>query len=90
MEFYVENPTYAQPAGPYKPRTSRTGQCMNHALAILAAPAVYCIHGRIIHQARSRQTVQNVNEKHAATHHPHWLPQQTRIGRQTAQTSNTV
>ena len=23
--------------GPYKPRTGRTGQCMNHALAILAA-----------------------------------------------------
>jgi len=27
-----------------------------HAPAILAAPAVYCIHGRIIHQARGRQT----------------------------------
>jgi len=23
-----------------------------------------------------------------STHHPHWLPQQTRIGRRTAQTSN--
>jgi len=34
-------------AGPYKPRT---GQCMNHAPAILAAPAVYCIRGRITHQ----------------------------------------
>jgi len=57
--------------GPYKPRTGRTvhtgrtGQCMNHAPAILAKPAVYCIHGRIIHQARGRQTVSNVNEKHA-------------------------
>ena len=36
---------------------------MNHAPAILAAPAIYCIHGRIIHQARGRQTVQNVSEK---------------------------
>jgi len=26
--------------GPYKPRTSRTGQCVNHALVILAAPAL--------------------------------------------------
>jgi len=25
-----------------------------------------------------------------STHHPHWLSQQTRIGRWTAQTSNTV
>ena len=48
--------------GPYKPRT---GQCVNHALAILAAPAVYCMHGRIIDRARNRQTVQNVSEKHA-------------------------
>jgi len=61
------------PVGPYKPRTGRTvntgrtGQCMNyeHAPAILATPAIYCIHGRIIHQARGRQTVPNVNEKHA-------------------------
>jgi len=37
--------------GPYKPRT---GQCMNHAPAILAALAVYCINGRIMHQARGR------------------------------------
>ena len=51
--------------GPYKPHTGRTGQCMNHAPAILAAPAVYCIHGRIIDQARNRQTIQNVSEKHA-------------------------
>ena len=63
--------------GPYKPRTGRTGQCMNHAPAILAAPAVYCIHGRIIHQARGRQTVQNVPKKHAmspsaATAKTHW------------------
>jgi len=36
-----------------------------YAPAILAAPAVYCIHGRIIDQARGRQTVQNVNGKHA-------------------------
>jgi len=48
-----------------------------HAPAILAAPAVYCIHGRIIHQARGCQTVQNVNEKHApspsaATANMHW------------------
>ena len=50
------------PLGPYKPRT---GQGMNHAQAILAAPAVYCIHGRIIDQATGRQTVPNVNEKHA-------------------------
>ena len=48
-----------------KPRTGRTGQCMNHAPAILAAPAAYCIHDRIIHQARGHQTVQNVSEKHA-------------------------
>jgi len=47
--------------GLYKPRT---GQGMNHAQAILAAPAVYCIHGRIIHQARGRLTVQNVTEEH--------------------------
>jgi len=47
--------------GPYKPLTGRTvytGQCMNHSVffrrcgmnhapAILAAPAVYCIPGRI-------------------------------------------
>jgi len=38
---------------------------MNHAPAILAAPAAYCIHSRIIDQARNRQTVQNVSEKHA-------------------------
>jgi len=50
--------------GPYKPRTSRTGQ-YEHAPAILVAPAVYCIRSRIIHQARGRQTVPNVNEKHA-------------------------
>jgi len=42
--------------------------CINQALAsvkrapaILAAAAVYCIHGR----SRGRQTVQNVSEKHA-------------------------
>jgi len=65
-------------AGPYKPRTGRTGQCMCHAPAILAAPAVYCIHGHIIDQARNRQTVENVSEKHvpslsaatANTHRP--------------------
>jgi len=38
---------------------------MNHAPAILATPAIYCIHGRIIRQARGRQTVPYVNEKHA-------------------------
>jgi len=38
---------------------------MNHAPAILATPAVYSVHGHIIHQARGRQTVPNVNEKHA-------------------------
>ena len=32
---------------------------------MLAAPAVYCIHGCIIGQATGRQTVPNVNEKHA-------------------------
>jgi len=32
-------------AGPYKPRTSRTGQCMNRASAILATSAlVYSTH----------------------------------------------
>jgi len=46
---------------------------INHAPA---TPAVYCIHGRIIHQGRGRQTVP--------------LPQQTRIGRRTTQTSNAV
>jgi len=55
---------------------------MNHAPAVLAAPALYCIHGRIIHQAKDCQSVQNVNEKYtpspsAAT--------ATRIGRRTAQ-----
>jgi len=68
--------------GLYKPRTGRTGQCMNHAPAVLAAPAVYCIHGRIIHQAKYCQTVQNVNEKYTP---PHRLPQQTCIDRRTAQ-----
>jgi len=48
---------------------------MNHALAILAAPVVYCIHGRIIHRA-SKQTLQNGNEKHTPSQ---WLPQQTRL-----------
>ena len=52
-----------------------------HAPAIMAGPAVYCIHGRFIRQARGRQTVLNVNEKQA---------QQTPICRRTAQTSNTV
>ena len=47
--------------GPYKPRT---GQRMNHAPAILAASAIYCVHGRVVHQARGRQTVQNINKKH--------------------------
>jgi len=53
----------ASARGPYKPLTGRTvytGQCMNHSVfldavecgmnhapAILAAPAVYCIPGRI-------------------------------------------
>jgi len=36
-----------------------------HAPVILAAPAVYCIHGRIIDQAKNHQAVQNVTEKHA-------------------------
>ena len=67
----------------YKPRTGRTGQCMNHAPAVLATPAVYCVHGRIIHQAKDRQTVQNVNEKYTPS--PYRLPQQTRIDRRTAQ-----
>jgi len=51
---------------------------MKHAPAVLAAPAVYCIHGHIVHQAKDRQTVQNVNEKYtpspsaatANTHRP--------------------
>jgi len=31
--------------GPYKPRTGRTCQCMNHAPAIVAAPAlIYSMH----------------------------------------------
>jgi len=47
--------------GLYKPHT---GQCMSHAPAILAAPAVCCIHGHVIHQASGHQTFQNVNEKH--------------------------
>ena len=45
------------------------------------------IRGGIIHQARavkpSRMLVKS-------THHPHRLPQQIRIGRRTAQTSNMV
>jgi len=51
--------------GPYKPRTGCTSQCMIHAPAILAAPALCCMHGRIIHHARGRQTVQHVSEKRA-------------------------
>jgi len=52
---------------------------MNHAPTVLAAPAVYCVHGRIIHQAKDRQTVQNVNEKYtlspsAATANTHRPP----------------
>jgi len=38
---------------------------MNHAPAILATLTLYCIHRHIIHQARGRQTVENVNAKHA-------------------------
>jgi len=38
---------------------------MNHAPAVLAAPGLYCIHGRIIYQAKDRQAVQNVTEKYA-------------------------
>ena len=58
-------------------RPTGTGQCMKHAPAVLAAPALYCIHGRSIHQAKDRQTVQNVNEKYtpsppAATANTHW------------------
>jgi len=46
---------------------------MKHASAVLATPAVYCI----IHQAKDRQTAQNVNEKYtpspsAATANTHW------------------
>jgi len=52
---------------PYKPHAGRIGQCMNHAPAILAAPAVYGIHGPITHQARGHQTIQNVNEKHTSS-----------------------
>jgi len=43
----------------YEPSYVPTGHyCM-------AAPAGYCMHDRIIHQARGCQTVQNVSEKHA-------------------------
>jgi len=75
--------------GPYKPCTGctgYTGQHMNHARAILSAPAVYCICGRIIHQG----TVKLSKMLMKSTHHPHWLPQQTRNSRQTAQTYNAV
>jgi len=62
-------------------RTSRTGQCMNHTPAILAASAIYCIHGHIIHQAGavklSKMLMKNM-------HHPHRLQQQTRIDHRTA------
>jgi len=51
---------------------------MKHEPAVLAAPALYCIHGCIIHQVKDHQTVQNVNEKYtpspsastANTHRP--------------------
>ena len=71
--------------GLYKPRSVRTLQRpvyepVNHA------PAVYCIHGRIMHQISGHQTVQNVK----SMHRPHRLARQTRIGHRTSHTSNTV
>ena len=36
-------------SGLYKPRTGRTGRCMNHAPAILAAPAlIYSTHRLLV------------------------------------------
>jgi len=61
-----------------------------HVPAILAAPAKYCIHGLIVHHTRGRQTVQNVNQKHAPSLSATTVPQQTRIGRRNAQTSNNA
>ena len=51
---------------PFKPKLTLILRVrIDHAPAILAALAVYCIHGCIMHQAGGHQTVQNVNEKHA-------------------------
>jgi len=51
------------PVSPLRPHTPASVWTIH--LAILAASAVECIHGGIIHQARGCQTVQNVSEKHA-------------------------
>jgi len=62
---------------------SRSRRLMSLALP----PAVYCIHGHIIHQARAVKLSKMLAKR---TYRSNRMPQQTRIGRRTAQTSNTV
>jgi len=75
------------PTGPYKPRTGRTGQCMNmhqpywpHRLYTVYMVVLWTKQGTV---KLSKMLVKS-------THRPRRLPQQTRISRQTAQTSNAV
>jgi len=57
--------------GLYKPRTDRTGLYMNHALAVLATLAVYCIHGMLYtKQGAVKLSSMLVN----STHHPNRMP----------------
>jgi len=49
--------------GPYKPRTGHIGQCMNHALVILAGPAVYCIRGRDVLYTKQGMGVARISRR---------------------------
>jgi len=51
-------------------------------MSLALPPAVYCIHGRIIHQASAVKLSKMLAK---SKHRPHWLPQQTHISRRTAQ-----
>ena len=55
--------------GPYK---RRTGQCINQAPAILAAPAIYCIHGCIIYTKQRTVKLSKMSLK--STHRHSTIP----------------
>jgi len=85
-------PCLAQPVrhlrrGPYKPCTGRTGQCMNmHRPHWLHRP--YSVYMAVLYTTQEAVKLSQMLMK--STHRPHRLPQQTRIGRRTAETSNMV
>jgi len=73
--------------GPHKPRTGCTGQRMNmHRPYWLHRP--YTVYMAVLYTKQG--TVKRSKMLVKSTHHPRQLPQQTRIGRRTVQTSNAV